>query len=797
MKISLQWLNDFIDIIKYPVSCISDKLTSCGLEVGNVDTYESIPGSFEGLVVGEVVDCKQHPNADLLRCLKVDIGDKVLNIVCGAPNARKGIKVVVAQVNTMIYPFEGDPIVIKKSKIRGEFSEGMLCAEDEVGIGKNHNMIIEVNNSYVNGTPVNEVYNVKKQQILDVELTPNRGDSCSHLGIARSLKALFNEEIKNQSTLQLDKNEMSSYVINSAHNGCKRYDCIVVKNVKISESPKYVKERLLAVGVRPINNVVDITNYVMLELGQPMHAYDFGRINGNLHVRLANNNESIKALNGSEYQLASTDLVIADDMRALGIAGIIGGQYSSIQNDTVDILFEAAYFDPIVVRKCASRLHIKTDASYRFERGCDIDMPLKALQRACWLLKEQCPEAIVDKYHEYFNGQKPDVVNLSLRWFNSIVGQEISHDKIFEILKKLDFKIFVVDSDNVSITVPLYKTNIKRDVDIVDEFMRFYGYENIKTTETLVHNIDTVNSNLDISSEYRIRERICNYLSSNGFYEISTNSLISSKNVDGQCNIKISNPLSNEHDTLRPDLIYSGMRVIRDNINNGNKNLKLFELGKHYHKVDQRCGESLFLGIFVTGETDESWMLKKRQLSFFDLKSIVVSLLKTFGVYDYSETITQNNQYFSQCLSIDIKEDSIAKCGIVSSSMREKFSVEQEVFYASIDIDVFFKHIRNKKTKDYEPVSQYPSVKRDLSIIVDKSTTFYDINDIILKTNKLIKNVNVFDVYVGDQIPDGKKSYAISIIFQDNDGTLESNKVHKITKKIVDNLFNRFGATIR
>ena len=798
MRISLSWLSCLIDVSDCTTDRIANELTSCGLEVGSVDAYEPIPGCLEGLVVGEVIECIKHPNADTLHCLKVDIGSIILSVVCGAPNVRAGIKVVVVLPNGRISTFGGESITIKKSKIRGEVSEGMLCSEYEIGLSNNHDSIIELDGSYANGTPVADVYGIKKDDVLDIELTPNRGDACSHIGIARSLSVILCRDVVQPELIEVNINCGTSIdIVNDAIDACCRYDCVVVNGVKVKDSPQWIKDRLQAVGIRPINNIVDITNYVMIELGQPMHAYDLAKVNGNITIRYAHDDESIKALNGEIYRLKSTDLVIADKDGALSIAGIIGGEASSISENTTGVLFEAAKFDPLMVRKCASRLKIKTEASYRFERGCDVEMPMMALQRACYLLKDQCDEAIIDGSSEYYDRKPSRSFEVSLRHFEDIIGQPIDHQLIIDKLTRLRVELQQVGDGLYVATIPSFMNNVTREVDLIDEFMRFYGYENVHIDEMVEYTVDFKNTALDAARDYDFKECINNYLVSCGFCEIRTNSLISCDDLCASENgiIKLANPSSTEMNIMRPDLVYSGLSVVSFNVNMGNKSLMLFDFGKHYN--DDQKYESEHIGLFMTGMTQNLWNSRAVDFSFFDLKSYVVSLLHIFGI-DNCEEYVVDRRYFSRCLRIVVGENELVVLGTVDDTLLNHFGIKQNVLYANINFRCLFDYVRFKSGITYKKIPNTQCVSKDLSILVDDAVTFKDISDTILGMNdNVIRGISVFDVYSGDGIPIGKKSYALSIKLQDDRHTLTSTRIQNILGKVSKCLSDVLHGVIR
>ena len=808
MKILLSWLEEFINLQEYSIPEISFFLTNSGLEVDSIENIRDYD-CLKNLVVGEIIECEQHPNADRLKCVKVNIGNKILNIVCGASNARTGIKVIVAQNGTEIKTFSGEKIKIKTSKIREEVSEGMLCAEDEIGISDNHEKIIEIDEKYPVGTIASDVYNLKNEYCLDVDLTPNRWYSASHFGISRDLLAKINFHKKTNKSLKKIDFECTEFKsklkpLNNFNieiddkNICKRYSGLLFKNIEIKESPKIIKERLKELGINPINNIVDITNYIMLEFGQPLHAYDFDKINGKIIIREAKKGEKIKALNDNVYSLEE-DIVICDNAKILSLAGVIGGKDSAISPTTKNIFFESASFDNTKILKTTKRLKITTEASLRFSHFINPEMQFFALQRVYDLLKNQQDNLEVEGYIDLQNENiKRTCIRTSFDKIDQIIGQKIKHDDVLKILNDLEINVIKIDDDVFDVVIPAYRYNIQNEADIVDEILRIYGYENLMC--------DSDNSlilckknNFDYENILEIEKKISTFLVSNGFYEIKTNSLIEKKFDINNENIKaieLANAASNKFEILRQSLLFSGLEVLQYNINHGNVNLKLFEFGKIYFENNKNENiEENHIGIYMCGNYNNSWREKIRETTFFDLKNIVLNILKIFNI----ENIKCDNiidTIFNSCISVKEFDKTFLKMGAVNETILKNFEIKNQIFFADINFDLLCRIIKNIPQRVYHEIINFPIVKRDLSLIIDKNVKYEDIVNIISNLHeKNIVKIELFSIY--EQIENNKKVYSISILLQNKQKTLENDDIQNIMDKIIFVLKKKINLEIR
>lgn len=812
MKVLYSWLKDFINLDGISIKDICDNLTKIGLEVEDYEEYGQKINNFEGLVVGEVVECCKHPNADKLHCTKVKVDDSgnLLDIVCGAPNVRTGLKVVVAKENTILTTYSGEQFKIKKSKIRGEVSEGMLCAEDEIGLSNNHDCIIELDSNAQVGTPISKVFNDNKEQdyIINVDLTPNRGYAASYLGIARDLKTVIKRDIKE---LKPDDNDdflsknnikkLDSRVLNiivEDKDICKRYCGIVVKNVNITESSDLIKYRLKAVGVKTINNVVDITNYMMFNYGQPMHVYDLDKIKGNI-VKIKLNdveNKKFKALNNEEYNV-NNDIVITDDVDILSLGGVIGGLDSSITKDTKNILFESAFFNSSYIRKTCNKLKIRTEASYRFERIVDENNTFTVILKGLEMLLNEQNNINIEGFVDINNiDNKDNIITTDFNEIYNIIGQKIDENIILEILKNLDIDVKSHQRE-ITLSVPSYRKNIEFIGDVVDEILRIYGYNNLDLSNYNVKEVfkrDDFDERQDIF--LKIKDDFTDLLCSNGFFEIRTNSLISkSELIDKDENyIELLNPSSNQFEILRTELIFSGLNIINYNINRNNNNLKLFEFGKIYKKINNNIIEQKQLSLFITGCEDNSWEYSPRKYNFFDIKRYILMLLES---YKLENIITKDikNCYITG-LEIFVNGKNIGYLGQVNSDLTSKYDINKEVFYGVLYFEEIVNIIKNKHSIVVDEVSKFQHIKRDLSLILDNNIKYEQIISIIkdLK-DKRIKNIELFSIYKDPNKPD-KKTYSISIYICDNDKNLQNDDIHQIIDNIILKCKDKLGAII-
>jgi phenylalanyl-tRNA synthetase beta chain len=798
MKISYNWLKEFIDTDKTPEE-ISKILTGTGLEVESLETVQPIPGGLEGLVVGYVKECYQHPNADRLRVTKVDIGTgEELQIVCGAHNVAAGQRVVVAPVGTTVYPTVGEPFKINKSKIRGEASEGMICAEDEIGLGTDHAGIMELSFDAAIGSRAKDYFKLDDDYLYEIGLTPNRADAASHLGTARDIAAFLKIEIKKRdvSAFKVDNRSLPIKVIVNNEQACPRYSGITISGVEVKESPKWLKERLAVIGIRSINNIVDATNYVLHDLGQPLHAFDAAAINGNT-VIVKNYPEGtlFKTLDDVERKLSADDLIIGNTEGPMCIAGVFGGAESGVKASTKNIFLESAYFNSVSVRKTAKRHGLKTDASFRFERGTDPDMTVFALKRAALLIQEVAGGSISSEIFDHYpNPVAPFAIEVTYKNIHRLVGKEIPHGEMKAIIQALDIKVVGETGEGLSLRVPPYRVDITREVDIVEEILRIYGYNNIEIPTQIRASLNTsVRPEKDT-----VQNLISDLLTANGFNEIMSNSLTKSAySSDLDKAVKILNPLSNDLDVMRQSMLFSGLEATAYNQNRRNADLKLYEFGKVYSVEEDKYVETQRFAIFLTGSNQvEQWNQKAKTVSFYNLKAVVDGVIAKLNINDVAvEDATCKKLAYG--LQYKLNNKQLVKFGAVATEALKKVDLDKEVFYADFNFDMILKLVR-KNEIIFEDVSKFPAVRRDLSMLIDKSVTFGQLKQIAQRTErKLLQDVNVFDVYQGDKLPEGKKSYALSFILQDTEKTLTDKAIDAIMQKLIYNLGKEAGAEIR
>tara|TARA_B100001093_G_scaffold461255_1_gene475569 strand:- start:263 stop:2680 length:2418 start_codon:yes stop_codon:yes gene_type:complete len=805
MKISYNWLKKYLDF-NLDHNSVAETLTDLGLEVEGISAYESIPGSLKGVVVGKITSLKKHPNADRLKITTVDIGEKnELQIICGAPNVKNKLTVAVATNGTTLYPND-EKLEIKKTKIRGELSNGMICGEDELNLGPSTNGIMILDEKIKAGTKLNSIYKIYKDWIFEIGLTPNRADAMSHLGVARDLRARlihkgFNLDLKTPSVsnFHVEKRTKKIKIDVEDENLAKRYCGIVLENISVSESPNWLKNKLVSVGINPINNIVDVTNYVMMDVGQPLHAFDYDKIEGNrVIIKRNSKNIKFKTLDEIERTITSDDLLICDSKKPMCLAGIFGGLNSGVSEKTETIFLESAFFDPISVRKSAKHHNLSTDSSYRFERGIDPNITKYALKRAVLLIKEICPDSVIssDPIDLYPKKIEDTQIILGFDKIKRIIGQKIEKESIKNIISSLDIKINSITESNLGLSIPPYRNDVKREADVIEEILRVYGYNNVKSSIKLNQSLVLEKKNI----KNKLVNTISNHLVSLGFYEIITNSLVPERfNKENRKSVKILNSQSSDLSNLRTSMIFSGLTVINHNINRQNNNLKLFEFGKVYTKNGKsKYLEKSVAGMYVCGNKNSgiSWNSDNRSTDFYFLKGVVQSIVNIIGleniIYDKF-----SNDYYDYAESISIGEDIIFKYGPISSLQRNSIEIENEVFYAELDFDNIEKHIKNKP-RIFKKISKFPTVSRDISILVDENIKFKNIEESIKKVNQnLIKKVTLFDVYKGENLPDGKKSYGIGFKISDDTKTLSVKEIDLLTKKIIYNLEKNFKAKLR
>ncbi len=809
MKISYNWLKQFIKI-NLDAEKVAEVLTDLGLEVEGIQNYQTVPGGLKGVVIGHVLTCVQHPNADRLKITTVDIGsDNTLQIVCGAPNVAAGQKVPVATIGTTLYDKDGNPFEIKKGKIRGEVSEGMICAEDELGLGNSHDGIMILDAKLSPGTLASKVFSIEDDRVFEIGLTPNRADAMSHMGVARDLRAGLAQHEKihelitpSISGFGVDNRVLKIDVEVNKKELAPRYCGVTLTEVKVKESPDWLKNRLKAIGITPKNNVVDATNYVMHELGQPLHAFDAAKIKGNkIIVKTLPGDTSFVTLDDVKRKLHADDLMICDVEKPLCIAGVFGGKDSGITEQTSSVFLESAYFDPISIRKSAKRHGLNTDASFRFERGIDINISDYALKRVANLIKELAEAKIssdlVDVYPKKVEDHK---VFLTFEKVNKLIGENLPQDTIKKILSTLEIKVLSVTESGMGLSIPPYRVDVIREADVIEEILRVYGYNNIKFSDKLNASISHVGN----FEDYKVQNKIANQLVSNGFYEMMTNSLSSpeylkfDKSFDQSMAVQILNPLSTELSIMRTQLLYTGLESIAYNLNRKKNNLKLFEFGKIYRKEAADFKESKMLSLFITGNIgEENWAKPKESTHFYHLKGHVNFVLNSLGISDL-KTISATFDAFSEGISyVNSKNVNLASIGVVKSEVTKDFGIKQEVFYAFLNWDEILLSLIDQKIQ-FQDIPKFPEVRRDLALLLDKNVDFEKLYHVAyLQERKLLKKVDLFDVYEGKNLPDGKKSYALSFILQDENKTLEDKQIDKIMKKIQTAFETEFGAVLR
>ncbi|MBT5288722.1 MAG: phenylalanine--tRNA ligase subunit beta [Flavobacterium sp.] len=808
MKISYNWLKQFLQV-DWEENKTSELLTDLGLEVEGIETKESIKGSLEGILVGEVLTCDQHPNADRLKITTVDLGTgDPVQIVCGAPNVAAGQKVPVATIGTTLYDDEGVGFKIKKGKIRGEESHGMICAEDELGLGTSHDGILILNKKLKVGTPAAEVFNIETDQVFEIGLTPNRADAMSHYGVARDFRAGL---IQHGINLELITPSVSDFHVEQRRlridvevenkDLAPRYCGISIVDVEVKDSPEWIQNRLKSIGITPKNNIVDITNYVLHELGQPLHAFDASKIKGNkVIVKTLAQGTKFTTLDEVERELHSEDIMICDaESNPLCIAGVFGGINSGVSEKTTSIFLESAYFNPVSIRKTAKRHALNTDASFRFERGIDINFTEYALKRAALLIEEYAGGKVASDVMDFYPEKIEDFqVFLSYESAFRLIGQEIDKETIKNILASLEIKISSETEGGLGLTIPSYRVDVQREADIIEEILRVYGYNNIKFSHKLNTSI-SFNSNKDVSLE----NIVANQLTTLGFNETMANSLTKeeyssfSENLKSEFNVTMLNPLSNDLKVMRQSLLFSGLESISYNLNRKNNSLKLYEFGKTYHKYEKGYQEDKHLTIFVSGaRTKDTWTSLTQNSEFFYLKGIVMSILERIGVTNI-KTSPVKSDVFSEGIVLSLGKNKLVEFGVIKKKILKEFGIKQEVLFADFDWTSILS-ISGKKKIKVSMLPKFPSVKRDLALLLDQKITFKEIYDLAFQSERnLLKDVGLFDVYQGDKLPEGKKSYAVSFLLQDNNKTLEDRQIDKIMQKLQQSFEKNLGAVLR
>lgn len=809
MKISYSWLQDYIDIKEAPAE-LAIILTSLGLEVEGIEEVESIPGSLEGLVIGEVLTCEKHPNADRLSITTVNIGDGTpLHIICGAPNVTKGQKVIVATIGTTLHPITGEPFKIKKGKIRGEVSEGMICAEDEIGIGTDHSGIIVLPDDVAVGTSANSYYDIEKDTVFDIGLTPNRSDASSHIGVARDLAAYFAYH-KEQRQLKIPDlqtfsegtdDKISVKVIDTI--ACPRYSGISMTNINIKPSPKWMQNRLKAIGVRPISNIVDITNYVLHEYGQPLHAFDEEDIsNDSVVVQQLPDGTKFTTLDEVERNLAQEDLMICDGQNnGMCIAGVFGGTRSGVKANTQNVFLESAHFDALSIRKTSTRHNLRTDAARCYEKGSDPNITVDALKRACLLMQEFADAKITSKLVDiYPEVVEPKKVVLRYSRINKLIGNSIPKQKVELILKALEMRYSTVDDDTIEVQIPTNKADVLREADVIEEILRIYGFDQVVIDNRIHTAINpSVRPNLPL-----LREILTQRLVGKGFNEIMGLSLVPSKlydnfETDWSTNMVYINNTSNIHlDAMRPEMMVSGLQSVLYNNNRQQRDLCLFEFGNTYQDNDGEYIQKEYLTIIVTGQQEsESWLLEARGHDFFSIKRVVHELLVSVGITQY-QSVEVDDERFDYGLRYHHGPHTIVQFGKVSSKVQKGMQLKSEIYFAELSLAQILR-CQKKNVIEVIDVPKFPSSRRDLALIVDSQVRYDDIAAIVRKNSgKLLSELNLFDVFQDDKVlGEEKKSYAISMIFVDKEKSLKDKQIDKIVQKIVNQLEQQLGAALR
>ena len=823
MKVSYSWLKDYVDC-NLSAEEVSDKLTFCGLEVETLEKEELVKGGLKGVVVGEVLTCEAHPNSDHLHVTKVNIGgDTPLDIVCGAPNVAAGQKVAVATIGTTLF-FGEKPITIKKGKLRGCVSEGMICAEDELCLGTSHDGIMVLDPSAVPGTPLKEFLGLNDEYGFEIGLTANRSDATGHIGVTRDLCALLSLDNYNAgkkefvklkmpdvSSFKADNHDLNVKITVEDSQACLRYAGVSVSGVTVAESPEWLKKRLMSIGLKPINNVVDISNFVLFETGHPLHTFDADKIGGkHIIVKKLPQDTVLRTLDGVDRKLSSEDLIICDENEGMVIAGVFGGEKSGISENTTNVFIEAAVFDPPTIRKTAKRHGLQTDASFRYERGVDPEMTIFALKRAALLIKEIAGGKISSEITDVYPNPIPrKQVTLLYDRVNRLIGKEIPKEEIIFILQSMDFDIVSHDNDQLVVGVPTAKYDVYREADVIEEVLRIYGYNNIE----IGREQNFTFGNTPKPDPEKVGEIAGDFLCDNGYMQIMNNSLCAeelSKLVPAfapENNVRVLNPLSKELNIMRRSLIFGGLQSIIYNINRKVKGLKFFEFGNvySYHpefadskNVDKKYEEVQHLAIFATGNyVNESWYAPKRDASFFDLKSDTLRLLHRIGIDMKRENEEEIDGIFGKTLLIKIDKTEVAQICEVPQNLLDYYDIKQNVFFSDILWANALK-LKGRNKISFSPLPKFNDTRRDLAIVVDKQVKYSDIVNITRqKGGKTIKSMNLFDVYEGITVGAGKKSYAIAYFLRDDDKTLTDEQIEKTMTQLINLYGKEFGATIR
>ncbi len=809
MRISYNWIKQFIKT-DLKSEEIADILTDLGLEVEGVDAFESLKGGLQGVVIGHVLTCEKHPDADKLKITTVDLGDgnAPVQIVCGAPNVAAGQKVPVATIGTKLFDKEGNAFEIKKGKIRGQESHGMICAEDELGLGESHDGIMILDAALQAGTPAAKVFDIETDEVFEIGLTPNRADAMSHMGVARDLRAGLLQHGKSSelitpsvSKFKVEKRTLKIDVKVADSKLVPRYCGVTISGITVKPSPSWLQNKLKAIGLTPKNNVVDVTNYVLHELGQPLHAFDAAHIEGNkINVSTVASGTKFVTLDDVERTLHEEDVMICDANGPLCIAGVFGGKTSGVSETTNAIFLESAYFNPVSVRKTAKRHGLNTDASFRFERGIDPNITEYALKRAALLIQEVAGGEITSDIIDVYPKKIEDFsVFIHFNKVNKIIGEEIKPDTIKKILASLDIKVNSISEVGLGLTIPAYRVDVTREIDVIEEILRVYGYNNIQIPGKLNATV----ANAARTEEFNVQNTIATQLCALGFNEMMANSLTTpdyvalSEQLEAAHNVVMLNPLSNDLSAMRQSLLFSALEAVSFNCNRRRTDLKFFEFGKSYHNTTEGYIEEKHLTLTLSGnKNNESWLKAQEKSDFFLLKGYVMAVVSRLGLDQKVTSLPFSNDVFSEGMALAIGKEVIVEFGVVKKLIIKHFDIKQEVLYADFNWGKMQKYISNKIK--YTDIPKYPEVRRDFALLVDEKIQFEQIYTLAKQTEKsLLKEVNLFDVYQGANLPEGKKSYAVSFILQDHSKTLTDTQIDKIMSKLQGNFESQLGASLR
>jgi|UniRef100_UPI0040279C76 phenylalanine--tRNA ligase, beta subunit len=820
MEISYKWLKEYVDFDLTPQET-ADALTSCGLEVDALEEVQTIKGGLKGLFVGKVLTCEMHPNSDHLHITTVDLGKgEPQQIVCGAPNVAAGQKVIVADLGCVLY--DGDKeFVIKKSKLRGVESNGMICAEDEIGVGESHDGIIVLPEDAPVGQPAAEYYHLESDWVIEIDITANRSDALSHWGVARDLYAWLKRNGHETSLhrpdcteFTVDNNDLPIDVEIENTEACKRYACVSITGCEVKESPEWLQNKLKVIGLRPINNIVDITNYVMMAYGQPMHCFDADMVTGHkIVVRTQPEGTKFVTLDGEEHTLGEHDLSICNAEEPMCIAGIFGGKGSGTYDTTTNVVLESAYFHPTWIRKSARRHGLSTDASYRFERGIDPNGTIYALKQAAILCKQLAGGKVSMEIKDVYPNPMADArVQLDYEYVDRLIGKEIGHDMIKSIVESLEMKVVEETAEGLLLDVPAYRVDVQRPCDVVEDILRIYGYNNVEIPTQLKSSLTILG---EADKTYHLQNVIGEQLVGCGFREILNNSLTKTSyytelnKYTEETTVKVMNPLSSDLGVMRQSLLFGGLESICRNVNHKMPNLRFFEFGNCYHFSPEKKNdedpikaytEEMHLGMWITGKRVEgSWTHPDEQSSFYELKGYVLNIVKRLGVNPGIMVCEHSdNNVFGKALVLKTRAGKVlCEMGTVCHKILKKMDISQDVFFADLNWDNLMRAIKKNETL-YHDISKFPSVSRDLALLIDKSVQFEQIEQIARQTEKkLLKSVELFDVYEGKNLPDGKKSYAVNFILQDESKTLTDKQIDAIMTKLINNLKQKLGAELR